>query len=156
APRGTLVRRSRYVWRWILSALSLLLIGVAIYWAWPRPLPRILMLVLTSDREERTLPLVPYVEGDREALLQWARAAKVATCQRQLSDVATPQAFARQLMPGARTSEGVSFTLEGRGGGDYQVAPGDTLIIYVKGHGLALDVSTGDKPDIRPLLVKSL
>jgi hypothetical protein len=156
APRGALVRRSRNIWRWILSILSLVLIAVAIYWAWPRPLPRILMLVLTSDREERTLPLVPYVDGDRDALLEWARAAKVASCQRELSDVSTPQSLARQLAPAASAADRLTFALAGRRGGEYQISSGDTLVIYLKGHGLAIDVSTDEKPDIRPLLVKSL
>ena len=45
-PRGSLVRRSRHVWRWILSILAISLIAFAVYWAWPRPDARTLLLVL--------------------------------------------------------------------------------------------------------------
>jgi len=98
APRGTLVRRSRHVWRWLLSGLALVLVLFAVWWAWPRPLPRTMLLRLTSDREERTLPLLPYVEGDRQALLEWAHGAKVPVCQRQLIELVSARDFVHRLI----------------------------------------------------------
>jgi hypothetical protein len=75
APRGTLVRRSRNVWRYLLTAIAALLIGTALYLAWPSTPTRTVLLILSAEREERTEPLVPYVAGDRRALLDWAVAA---------------------------------------------------------------------------------
>ena len=76
SPRGTLVRRSRHLWRWLLTGLALVLIVLAVLWAWPHPLPRTMLLVLSGAREERTLPLVPFVEGDCSALLDWRKARR--------------------------------------------------------------------------------
>src|SRR6478672_8441330 len=87
-PRGGLVKRSRYVWRWLLSGLAIGLIAIAVYWAWPRPLPRTLLLTLSDEREERNiLPPVPLVAGDVAALQAWAQAAKVPSLSLQLSKV---------------------------------------------------------------------
>src|SRR6187401_933859 len=77
-PRSGLVRRSRHLWRWLLSGLAILLIGLAIYWTWPRRLPQTMLLILSDNREERNiLPPVPFAHGDMEALQHWAQLAKV-------------------------------------------------------------------------------
>src|SRR3954453_12174724 len=99
-PRGGLVRRSRYVWRWILSGLAIGLIGLAVFWAWPRPLPQTMLLVLSDDREERNiLPPVPLVAGDIAALQSWAQAAKVPNVALQLSKIENAGWLARRLSP---------------------------------------------------------
>src|SRR4051812_40725326 len=101
-PRGGLVRRSRYVWRWLLSGLAIVLIGLAIFWAWPRRLPQTMLLVLSDDREERNiLPPVPFVTGDVAALQSWAEAAKMPALALQLSKVETADWLARRLSPTA-------------------------------------------------------
>src|SRR5262245_3105882 len=153
-PSGVLVRRSRHLWRVLLSALVVVLIGLAVLWAWPRPLPRTLLLVLTSDREERTLPLVPFSAGDSEALLAWARAAKVPASHQQLSEIANSRDLVRRLGPEASAENRFSFMLEGTGRPS-RFAATDALVIYIKGHGLAVDVGDS-KPDVRPLIITSL
>src|SRR3954447_5058884 len=89
-PSGTLVRRSRHLWRWLLSGLALLFIIAAILFAF-RQRPQTLLFVLTgssSGRDERTvLPLVPFVEDDRDALMDWAAGAKIPVCVEQLTDI---------------------------------------------------------------------
>src|SRR5262245_8999820 len=155
APRGTMVRRSRHLWRWLLSGLALCLIGLAVYLAWPRRLSRPVLLILTSDREERTLPLVPYAEGDSQALFDWARAAKVPARQAQLMEVDTPDSFVRRLARDDDATKRLTFSLGEKGSSSF-LGPTDTLVLYIKGHGLAIDVSDGERPDMRPLVVKSL
>jgi hypothetical protein len=143
------------VWRWILSGVAIGLIGLAVFWAWPRPLPQTLLLVLSDDREERNiLPPVPFVSGDVASLQSWAQAAKVPSLALQLSKVENPAWLARRLSPSPGENQ-LSFPRSAAGGSS-AIKNGDMLVIYIKGHGLALDVSKNDKPDVRPLIVKSL
>src|SRR5436190_21424216 len=113
AQSGTLVRRSRHLWRWVLSGLALLLIVLAVVRAWPRPLPQTMLLVLSSPREERTLPLVPFVEDDCSALLEWAHGAKVPAYEGQLSEINSPRDFVRRLAADANPEHRFHFKLEG-------------------------------------------
>lgn len=152
-PRSGLVRRSRYVWRWILSGLALALIALATYWAWPRPLPQTMLLVLSDDREERNiLPPVPFVGGDIAALQNWADAAKIPSLALQLSKVENAAWLAKQLTSTSPENR-LGFL---RAGAKFELNNGDTLVVYVKGHGFAIDTSNGEKPDVRPVLIKSL
>ena len=132
APRGALVRRSRNIWRWLLSALALCLIGLAIFWAWPRPIPRTLLLVLSGDREERTTPLVPYVEADCQALLAWAAAASVPSARRELRELATPAVIRQWLSFSDASGKPVVFERQGKLAGEYRAGNNDRLVVYIK------------------------
>lgn len=150
------MRRSRNVWRYLLSAIAIGLVGLAIFWAWPRPVQRTLLLIVSSEREERTSPLVPYVAGDRRALLDWAAAANVPTSDLTLGDLPALSALRQWLAPGDPAGERAVFERRGKSPGKYRIGKNDRLVIYIKAHGFALDVSKTGQKDIQPLLVKRL
>src|SRR5439155_15253278 len=110
---------------------------------------------LSDDREERNiLPPVPLVAGDIAALQSWAQVAKAPTLAMQLSKVENAGWLARRVSPTAGENR-LTFG-QPASGASPAIKTGDTLVIYIKGHGLALDVSASEKPDVRPILVKSL
>ena len=76
-------------------------------------------------------------------------------CQRQLIEITTPHDFLRRLALDPNPQNRLPFTLEGHSG-ELRLGASDTLVIYIKGHGLAIDISQTDAPDVRPLLIKSL
>jgi hypothetical protein len=155
-PSGALAQRSRYVWRWLLSGVLLLLLVAAAIWAWPRPVPRTLLLVLYGDRQERVLPVVPFVDGDREALIAWAEAAKVPHHQLRLTELGAPTQFVRQLTE--PNIEGrYKFTLKTWKWQDAPANKNDLVVVYVKGHGLAAEAgAAGSHQAAAPLIIKSL
>lgn len=154
-PRGVVVRRSRNLWRVILSALAVAFIVAAVYLAWPRRESQLALLVLTAEREERTAPLVPYVAGDRQALVAWAENAGIAVSERPLAELGTGAAIRTWLSVAPEAQNRLTFTRTKRSG-NYQLAKNDRLLIYVKAHGIALDAANANQPDVRPLLIKSL
>ncbi|MEX2176506.1 MAG: caspase family protein [Pirellulaceae bacterium] len=154
--RTSVVGKSRLAWRWILSLTAVGLMIAAAIFAWPSPAPRTLLLTLSDDREDRnTIPPVPFVEADLEALRKWAQAANVPVCERSLADIPAPQSFVRSLLSG-RDGQRSGIEFQRNDKRPVSLQPGDTLVIYVKGHGIALDLGTDEQPRVVPLLVTSL
>jgi hypothetical protein len=163
-PQSGLVKPSRYLWRFILSGLAIALIAMAIYIAIPRPPVRTFLLVLSDDREERNiLPPVPYITGDSAALQSWTQSARMPSLVLQLSKVESAASLARQLSP---ESTGSRLNFSTAASGEVPLAQKDTLVVYIKGHGLVIDDTgegtagrdkVGSAPaSLRPVIVKSL
>lgn len=155
SSRGAVVRRSRNVWRYLLTALAVFLIAFTVYWVWPKKEPRTALLILHATREDRTLPLVPYVAGDVRALLDWAVATKVANCQLTLGEIANSAWLSKRINPLSEAADKLAFERPGSSA-EFRLGKGDRLIVYIKAHGLALDVAGSGEPDIQPVLIKRL
>jgi hypothetical protein len=152
-PPAKLVRRSRNVWRWILSGLAILLLGYWVWWAFA-PRPRLLLLTLGDQRQDRhILPPVPFAK-DIEALLGWAGAANVPACELGLDEIGK---LSRWAGASPEATPELQFSYRGNQRGKV-AAPlrGDTLLVYIKGHGLAVDLGTEEAPDVQPVLIKNL
>lgn len=155
-PPTTLVEHSRRAWRWLLSGLAVVLVVLGVYWAWPRPAAQTLLLILRDDRAERNiLPPVPSLEADLEALWEWARAARMPVAELPLSRLDTPQTLAQWLSP-ADAHAPLRFARHRGTPGEVPLTPRDTLIVYVKAHGIALRPAASDPPQLVPLLLKTL
>src|SRR5688572_16571336 len=86
-PQTNMVRRSRNVWRYILSGFALSLIGLMVWWLIPVRPPRVLLLTFSDLREDRhTIPPVPSAK-DIEALAEWAKGVNVPVAQLSLSEI---------------------------------------------------------------------
>ena len=84
-PQTNMLRRSRNVWRYILSGFALSMIGLMIWWLIPVRPPRVLLLTFSDLREDRhTIPPVP-AASDVEALVEWAQGVNVPVAQLSLA-----------------------------------------------------------------------
>ena len=155
--RPTFDDQSRKVWRMLLSIVGLLLIVVAAiaWWASLTPPSRTLLVSITDDREEfATVPPVPMLEQDEAALKSWAQATEAPFLSRKLSSLKGVKSFCDSLFA---ASDGLEFeTLDVLGKPTVQretFRKGDTLLLHIRAHGLAL--LTPGQPEPQPFLVKS-
>lgn len=156
AERQTFDERSHQVWRAIISLLALALVCAGGYYIWLslQPQPKTLLLSITDDRTEyATVPPVPMLKGDEQALLGWAREAKVPTLLSKLSVVKDIGPFIDSLSSAAPTRPRFELldSAPGTGGQDYPLKKKDTLIVYIRGHGLATLPPGATNP--QPILV---
>ena len=155
-PPTAVVDHSRRVWRWLLSGLALLLVALGVYWAWPRPATKTVLLILRDDRAERNiLPPVPSLHADVDALWQWAQAARVPALELPLSRLDTPQSLT-QWLTSAIDRDVLRFSRQRGTPGTERLAPGDTLIVYIKAHGIAVHQPSAGQAALTPLLLKTL
>ena len=149
---GDTYQTSKGAWRWLLTALVLLLVALAIYLVITNWSPsRTLLVYLDSDRRERaTIPLVPYLAADQDAVVsQWAHPAGMYAVRRPLDKVASWQALLEDL-------NGAAGVFQNAGQQPASLSDRDTLVIYVRAHGAVADLGEDGRPELRPVLIKSL
>ena len=148
---------ARKVWRLLISLVALVMIAVAIlaWWMSFKTPPRTLLVSITDDRKElATVPPVPMLEQDEAALQSWAQATKVPMLSRKLPALLATASFLNTLFSPTEGFEFTTFDAAGKSSvGRQALRKGDTLLLYIRAHGMAVLPSKGTDPD--PYLVTS-
>ncbi|WP_254509714.1 hypothetical protein [Anatilimnocola floriformis] len=148
---------ARKVWRLLISIVALVMIAVAIFAWWMsfKTPPRTLLVSITDDRKElATVPPVPMLEQDEAALQNWAQAAKVPTLSRKLPALLQTTTFLNTLFSPTDGFEFTTFDTAGKPSASRQsIRKGDTLLLYIRAHGIAVLPTKGTEP--LPYLVTS-
>jgi hypothetical protein len=130
------------MWRWLLTALALTMIGLAIYWLYINsvPPPKTLFISVTADREElATVPPIPMLDGDEQAIRDWARATTVPIHFAKLPALRPVEDFCRRLASEEEQPRYESIGEDGqtRDSGK-RLRKHDTLVLYIRAHGMAM------------------
>ncbi len=157
AQRPVFDEHSQKVWRWLITILALVMIALAIYLWWPTLPSQTLLVSITDDRKEfATVPPVPMLEQDEAALKVWAQATRVPILLRKLDALQSVSTFCTNLF-----SVTEPFEFETLDDADQPklsqrvLRKDDTLVIYVRAHGVAVLPGKDDNGQPQPYLVTS-
>ncbi|QDU28252.1 hypothetical protein ETAA8_33520 [Anatilimnocola aggregata] len=150
---------ARHMWRWLLSLLAITLVAAAIWYlinAFDIP-PKTLLISVTADREELgTVPPVPMLERDEQALKDWAQATEVPVHFAKLKGLRPVDEFCRKLGSDEEQPRFETVTADGTlRPSNKSLRKQDTLIIYIRAHGLAMIEGKDPQAKPTPFLVTS-